>query len=71
MQARVKKGKQAHHAAKANQFREVEDFTKWRNAQRDDQKAKRPISGGVGDELDGIGGQLAVKCSPAQRRQGQ
>jgi len=68
MQARVKKSKQSQHTAKTNQFREMQDFTKRRNAQRDDQKAKRPISGGMGDELDGIGGQLAVKGSRTQRR---
>jgi len=56
MQARVKESKQTQHAAKANQFRKVQDFTKWRNAKRDDQKAKRPIPSGMGYELDGIGG---------------
>jgi hypothetical protein len=65
MQTRVKESKQTQHAAKANQFRKVQDFTKWRNAKREDQKAKCPISSGVGYELDRIGGQLAVERSPA------
>ena len=64
MQARVKESKQTQHAAKANQFWKMQDFTKWRNAKREDQKAKRPISGGVGYELDGIGSQLTVERSP-------
>ena len=68
MQTRVKKSKQAQHAAKTNQFRNMQDFAKWCNAQSDDQKAKRPISGGVGDELDGISGELAMKRSPTQSR---
>ena len=71
MQAPVKESEQPQHAAKTNQFREMQDFTKWRHAQSEDQKAKRPISGGVGYELDGVGGQFAVERSPTQRRQRQ
>ena len=69
MQAPIKESKQSQHAAKTNQFREMQDLTKWRNAQGEDQKAKRPISGGVGDEFDRIGGQFPVERSPTQRRQ--
>ena len=51
VQANVKKGEQAEHAAETDQFGKVEEFAKRRDAESEDQKAQRPIAGGVLNEL--------------------
>jgi hypothetical protein len=72
MEAGVKKSEEAEHAAKANQFGELEEFAQRRDAKSEDEEAKRPITRGVLDELDGIRTKISSKCAPnenAKRRQ--
>ncbi len=64
MQAGVKKGEEAEHAAKANKVGEFEEFTEWRDAESEYEETKRPIAGGVLDELDGICAEVCGESAP-------
>jgi len=70
MQTSIEEGKEAQHATKANQLWKAKEFPERRNTKSNDQKTQRPISGGVSDELDGIGGQIVVERAPTQQTQG-
>ena len=58
VQARVKKSEKAEHTTEADELREMEKFAERGDGQREDEKAQDPVTGGVLDELDGIGAQI-------------
>jgi hypothetical protein len=61
VQASVKKSEKAEHTAEADEIRQVEKFAKRSDGQGEDQKAQDPVTGGVLEELDGIGTQPVVQ----------
>jgi len=67
MEAGVKKGKEAQHAAKTNEFGNLEQFTKRRDAESEDEEAEDPIAGGVLESFDLIWPQIAGKRSPYEK----
>ena len=66
VQARVEKGKQAEHTAETDQIGEAQDFAQRGDGQSEQEEAQRPVAGGVGDELDGIGGEIVMQGPPSQ-----
>ena len=69
MQAGVKKRKQAKHAAKANQLRNVKELAQRRDGQGDEEEAECPIAGRVLNEFERIGDGVAAPKRPDDRRQ--
>jgi hypothetical protein len=61
VQANIKKREKAEHAAKADEVGELEQFAKGCDAKGKNQKAERPVAGGVLKEFDGIGAQAVVQ----------
>jgi predicted metal-dependent peptidase len=70
VQADVKKREESQHTAKADKVGKVEKFAKWRDAEGENEKAQRPITGGVLNELDGIRAKIVGKETPNQNAQG-
>jgi len=66
VKASVEKSEETKHAAEANHLRKLEQLAQRRNAKREDQKAQRPITGGVLNEFDGIGAEPAAEETPEQ-----
>src|SRR5260370_31663838 len=71
VQAGVEKRKQAKHAAKANQLRNVKELAQRRNRQRDEEEAERPIAGRVLNEFERIGDGVAEPKVPDDRQRRQ
>jgi hypothetical protein len=67
MEASVKEGEEAEHAAKANEFGELEEFTKRRDAESDDEEAQDPIASGVLESFDWIWAEIAGERSPYKK----
>jgi hypothetical protein len=66
MQADIKKGKKAEHAAETDEVGQIEKFAERCDCKRKDEKAQRPVAGGVLNELNGIRTEIAVKGSPTE-----
>jgi hypothetical protein len=66
VQARVKKSEKAKHAAEADELRQMEKFAERGDGQGEDEKAQDPVTGGMLNELDGIGAQAGMKSAPGQ-----
>jgi len=70
MEASVKESEEAEHTAKTNEFGELEEFTKRRDAESEDEEAENPIAGGVLESLDRIWAQIAGERSPYEKAEG-
>ena len=55
MERAVEKSEQAEHAAEVDEPVLAGEFPQRRDGKSDEEKNKRPVAGGVRDELDGIG----------------
>jgi hypothetical protein len=67
MEASVKESEEAEHTAKTNEFGELEEFTKRRDAESEDEEAEDPIAGGVLESLDRIWAEIAGERSPYEK----
>src|SRR5712692_10907939 len=66
VQAHVEKSEEAEHAAKADEIGKLEKLAKWSDAKSEDEKAQRPITGGVLQEFNRIRAELAFDDAPDQ-----
>jgi hypothetical protein len=64
VQADIGKSEQAEHTAEADEFGQVEEFAKRRDAKREDEEAESPIAGLMLEKFDGICGEVGVKAAP-------
>jgi len=70
VQRDVEEGEEAKYAAEADEVGELEKFTERRDAKGEDEKAEGPITGGVLQELHGIGAEIALDDAPNQIAEG-
>jgi len=70
VQTHVKESEKAEHAPEANQLRKIQDFTKWSDAQGENEKTQRPVACLMLEKLDRIGGEVATISAPRDRQQG-
>jgi hypothetical protein len=64
VQTSVKKSKEPKHPSKANQLRNVKNLTQRCDGEGDNEKAQRPITGCVLNELQRIGNRVTAKERP-------
>jgi hypothetical protein len=64
VEADVEEREEPKHAAEADHFGQIQEFTKWSDAERENKKAQRPITGLMLKKLDGICGQVAAMSAP-------
>jgi len=64
VQGDIEECEEPEHAAKADEVRELEEFSERRNAKGEDEKAQRPISSGMLKSFDGIGAEIAFDDAP-------
>jgi hypothetical protein len=66
VQADVEKSEEAEHAAEADEIGKLEELAEWSDAKSEDEKAQRPITGGVLQEFNRIRAELAFDNAPDQ-----
>src|SRR5215469_6812069 len=60
----IEKCKQPQRAAESDHIGQIEQFAQWRNRQREDQEAERPIASLTCDQPAGDGIKIAIACCP-------
>ena len=70
VQTDIEESEQAKHAAEADQVREIEKLSKRRNRKCEDEKAQRPIAGGMLHEFNGIRAETGMKRAPDKNCEG-
>jgi len=70
VQANVEKGEEAEHAAEADEVGELAKLAEGRDAECEDEKAERPVTGGVLQVLNGIRAEVALNDAPDQIAKG-
>src|SRR5205807_1166341 len=67
----VEESEEPDHAAEADQIGEFEELAERADGEGEDQEADGPIAGEMGDELDGVGGEVFMPGAPAEPEEGR
>src|ERR1039457_3168585 len=67
VEASIKECEKAQHPPETRQLGLVQQNSKRSDAKGKEQEAQGPITGGMGDVLDGVGSQLVMVAAPSQQ----